>query len=221
MRRENTLEAFRHALVLGATGLESDVWITADGQAVLDHDGVTGPPWHRRQLSGQHRDSLPAHIPTLEELYASCGTGFELSLDVKDPAALDETLRISRSFEATGKLWLCEPDVKRLAAWAEVAPDAQLVNSTHLDDIPEGFSSRLSRLHALGVSVINLHGSEWTPERVEQVHDAGLLAFGWDAQSEYHIQRLVRLGVDGIYSDHIDRLLQGIAAARGSETAEP
>ena len=29
--RENTLEAFRLALELGATGLESDVWLTADG----------------------------------------------------------------------------------------------------------------------------------------------------------------------------------------------
>ena len=39
---ENTLEAFRLALRLGATGLESDVWLTADGVAVLDHDGAVG-----------------------------------------------------------------------------------------------------------------------------------------------------------------------------------
>ena len=39
---ENTIEAFTLALRLGATGLESDVWSTADGEAVLDHDGVIG-----------------------------------------------------------------------------------------------------------------------------------------------------------------------------------
>ena len=220
VRRENTLEAFRHALVLGATGLESDVWITADGQVVLDHDGVTGPPWHRRPMSGQRREALPSHIPALEELYASCGTGFELSLDVKDPDAFTETLQVSRSFDAAGRLWLCEPNVKRLAAWAEAAPEVQLVNSTHIDDMPDGLPARLAELRSIGVAVINLHGSEWTPERVEQVHGAGLLAFGWDAQSDHHIQRLVRMGIDGIYSDHVDRLVQGIAAARGSETAE-
>ena len=33
---ENTLEAFALGLRLGATGLESDVWLTADGIAVLD-----------------------------------------------------------------------------------------------------------------------------------------------------------------------------------------
>lgn len=36
---ENTLEAFALALKLGADGLESDVWLTADGVPVLDHDG--------------------------------------------------------------------------------------------------------------------------------------------------------------------------------------
>ncbi|MDQ1372669.1 MAG: glycerophosphoryl diester phosphodiesterase, partial [Actinomycetota bacterium] len=36
---ENTLEAFQLALKLGATGLESDVWLTHDGVPVLDHDG--------------------------------------------------------------------------------------------------------------------------------------------------------------------------------------
>ena len=37
---ENTIEAFQLGLKLGASGLESDVWLTADGVAVLDHDGL-------------------------------------------------------------------------------------------------------------------------------------------------------------------------------------
>jgi hypothetical protein len=39
---ENTLEAFRLALDKGATGLESDVWLTADAS------GPTCPPTSRR-----------------------------------------------------------------------------------------------------------------------------------------------------------------------------
>ncbi|MCB1039054.1 MAG: glycerophosphodiester phosphodiesterase, partial [Acidimicrobiales bacterium] len=46
--RENTLEAFSLALRLGATALESDVWLTADGIPVLDHDGVVGGRLRRR-----------------------------------------------------------------------------------------------------------------------------------------------------------------------------
>jgi glycerophosphoryl diester phosphodiesterase len=213
VRRENTLEAFRHALVLGATGLESDVWLTSDGLAVLDHDGVTGPPWHRRLLSAQPRAELPVHIPSLEELYRECGSDFELSLDIKDPAAVDETLRVARRFGAAQRLWLCDPDVARLGSWARRAEPAKLVNSTHLDDMKDGLAARLADLRDAGVSALNMHGSEWTAQRVEQTHEAGLLAFGWDAQKDEHIQRLLRFGVDGIYSDHVDRLVHAIAAA--------
>ena len=38
--QENTIEAFTMGLQMGATGLESDVWMTADGVPVLDHDGL-------------------------------------------------------------------------------------------------------------------------------------------------------------------------------------
>ena len=87
---ENTLEAFQLALRLGATGLESDVWLTADGVAVLDHDGVVGGRLRRTPIDQVGRaPTCPTHIPTLAELYDACGTDFELSLDVKDPAAID------------------------------------------------------------------------------------------------------------------------------------
>src|SRR5215210_1650844 len=77
---ENTLEAFALALRLGATGLESDVWLTADGEAVLDHDGVVGG-LRKRRIASIDRADLPGHIPTLAELFEECGTDFELSLD--------------------------------------------------------------------------------------------------------------------------------------------
>ena len=69
---ENTLEAFKLAQQLGATGLESDVWLTADGEAVLDHDGLVGGPVgrrvRRRPIGSLTRARLPDHIPTLAEL---------------------------------------------------------------------------------------------------------------------------------------------------------
>src|SRR6476661_2102197 len=80
---ENTIESFALALKLGATGLESDVWLTADGVPVLDHDGVVKVGLRRRPIGSMQRAALPSWIPTLEDLYAQCGTMFELSLDVK------------------------------------------------------------------------------------------------------------------------------------------
>src|SRR5438552_10026067 len=83
---ENTIEAFRLALRLGATGLESDVWLTADGIPVLDHDGVVRSGLRRRPVAAVSRAQLPPHVPALEDLYTECGSAFGLSLDVKDPA---------------------------------------------------------------------------------------------------------------------------------------
>src|SRR4029453_9539828 len=82
---ENTLGGFEQALERGATGLESDVWLTADGVPVLVHDPMFGPMWRRRRITRLDRAQLPHEIPTLEDLYAACGTRFDLSLDLKDP----------------------------------------------------------------------------------------------------------------------------------------
>ena len=60
---ENTITAFELGLRLGATGLESDAWLTTDGVAVLDHDGRVRSGVRRRAIAGYARDDLPARIP--------------------------------------------------------------------------------------------------------------------------------------------------------------
>ena len=92
--RPNTLEAFRLGLRLGATGLESDVWLTADGIPVLDHDGRVRHGVRRRPIATMARADLPPHIPSLDELYAECGADYELSLDLKDQAAANATFAV-------------------------------------------------------------------------------------------------------------------------------
>ena len=49
---DNTLEAFDLALRLGADGIETDAWLTADRVAALDHDGVIGRLGRRRPIGG-------------------------------------------------------------------------------------------------------------------------------------------------------------------------
>ena len=61
---ENTIPAFELALKLGATGLETDAWLSQDGTPVLDHDGVVRRGVRRLPLKRLELDELPAHIPT-------------------------------------------------------------------------------------------------------------------------------------------------------------
>ncbi|MFM8714015.1 MAG: glycerophosphodiester phosphodiesterase, partial [Actinomycetota bacterium] len=65
---ENTMPAFLLAARLGATGLESDVWLTHDGVPVLDHEGVVGGRLRRRAIAEVVSGDLPPHIPRLSQL---------------------------------------------------------------------------------------------------------------------------------------------------------
>jgi glycerophosphoryl diester phosphodiesterase len=213
-RQENTLAAFASALGRGATGLESDAWITADGQVVLQHDGVTGPLWHRRPISTQKRAELPARIPALPDLYEHCGTDFELSLDVKDPAALPAILVEARAAGAATRLWVGHNDWRWLAGWRAACPDVNLVLSARLARLEEGLAAQSASLRRAGVDVLNMHRTDWTADRVATVHASGIRGFGWDAQTHPDMVSLLRMGVDGLYSDHVDVLMAAIASER-------
>jgi glycerophosphoryl diester phosphodiesterase len=210
---ENTIQAFTLALRLGATGLESDVWLTADGEAVLDHDGVvrTGPGGVRRRAIGDvARSALPAHVPTLAELYAACGTAFELSLDVKDAAAAATVVAVARAAggEAVGRLWLCHHRWRQVAEWRALSDDVRLVDSTRLRAMRHGPERRAAQLADAGIDCVNLHHEDWTGGLTTLFHRFERFAFAWDAQHERVIRKLVGMGIDGIYSDHVDRLVE-------------
>jgi glycerophosphoryl diester phosphodiesterase len=99
-----------------------------------------------------------------------------------------------------------------MAAWPRVAPEAHLVESTNLAWMPEGLAARASALAAAGLQALNLHRSQWDEDTLREVRAAGLLAFGWDAQARDDIRKLVELGLDGVYSDHVDVLMAAIRA---------
>jgi glycerophosphoryl diester phosphodiesterase len=212
---DNTIEAFRLALKLGATGLESDVWVTADGVAVLDHDGVVRQGLRRRSIADVDRASLPAHVPTLEELYAECGTGFELSLDVKDADAASTVLAVARAAGdgVTTRLWLCHHDWERVASWRELDPDVRLVDSTRIRRIKEGPERRAASLASAGVDAVNMHATDWTGGLTTLFHRFERYCFGWDAQFDRVLASLLAMGMDAIYSDHVDRMMAALAEA--------
>ncbi len=206
---ENTLEAFRLALRLGATGLESDVWVTADGIAVLDHDGVVGR-LRRRRIADVARADLPAHVPTLAELLAEMGD-VPLSLDVKDPAAFEPTVADAENAGCAHQLHLCHPDWELVATWRRRSADIVLVDSTRIHKIKEGPERRAMALRNAGIEIVNLHEQDWSPGLTTLFHRFGIECFGWDAQLPRVLDQLIAKGVDGVYSDHVDRMMDAIA----------
>ena len=216
---ENTIEAFELALKLGATGLESDVWLTADDQVVLDHDGeVKRGRLRKVPIARLHRDELPDHIPTLSELIAACGTDLHLSLDLKAPGTGEAVLDILRreAPDLLPRTWLCHHEVEPLAALRGVDERVRLVDSTRLAKITEGPERRAARLADLGIDGINLRNLDWNGGLVALFHRFERTAFAWDLQFDHHLRPAYRMGVDAVYSDHVDRMYEAFRAEIGT-----
>lgn len=205
---ENTLESFALALRLGATGIESDVWITSDGIPVLDHDGVIRRGLRRVPIAEFKRSELPSHIPTLRELIEHCGVDYELSLDIKDARGflpVAQTLR-DHGFDPP-RVWLCYWDLDILISTKKSLPDFRLVNSTRIKKVSEGLERRAHRLREHGIDCLNMHHSDWNGGSVALVHRFDVFAFSWDLQFEDALSTAYLMGVDAVYSDYVDRMV--------------
>jgi glycerophosphoryl diester phosphodiesterase len=210
---ENTLEAFSLALKLGATGLESDVWLTADGVPVLDHDGLIKQGRKRRPIGEVPRSELPIHIPSLTDLMeAHPENAFALSLDLKGPdsgLAVIETVRMIRP-DLLPRLWLCHPDRTVLAELRHLDRDVKLVHSTRLSQMKEGPERGASVLRDLNIDCVNLHHTEWTGGLMAMFHRFDRYCFAWDVQHDYLLTKLIRMGADAVYSDWVDRMMDAM-----------
>jgi glycerophosphoryl diester phosphodiesterase len=216
------MEAFTLALRLGATGLESDVWRTADGVLVLDHDGVVRRGLRRRPITATPRQELPPHIPDLAEVLDLC-EGAErapvaLSLDLKGPGTGASVVDLIRHDfpDLVASVWCCHPDVDELAALRRLDDDIRLVNSTRLERIAEGPERRAARLNDTGIDGINLHHTDVNGGLAAMFHRFRRTLFAWDLQFEDGLRRVLRMGVDGVFSDWVDRMMDAYRAELGS-----
>lgn len=125
---ENTIEAFRLALELGAAALETDVHVTRDGAVVVHHDptgartaNVREPistlkladvrRWNLgfgfRAASGEGLVNATFRIPTLDELLEAF-PGVRLNVDIKPdaPSAPRAVIDVVRRHGAEGRVLL-------------------------------------------------------------------------------------------------------------------
>ena len=207
----NTLEAFRQGVERGASGLESDVWVSDDGEAILDHDGMVGGWLRRRPIATVPRARLPEHLTTLPELYEAVGTHLPLSLDVKDPDAIGPVLAAADAVGARERLWLCHESPEVLIPWRERAEGVRLVVSCKLKDFRQGAERAAAELSRAGIDAVNLHHTEWTGGRTTLFHRFELITFAWDVQLPRHLAEVLDMGIDGVFSDHVDRMMEAIA----------
>ena len=224
---ENTIAGFALALRMGATGLETDAWLAADGVPVLVHDRTIRPPGRRIHVTRRTSGELSEWgIPTLAQLYAASGTGFDLSIDLEHPEVGRPLIAVARGAGALERLWLCHEDLGVLADLRAHERGVHLASSVDLRVKPLVFEAHLDRMIDAGVEVLNMRWRTWSPARLAAVHERGLLGFAWDAVEPATMTWLLDLGIDAIYSDYPDRIVRAIAdhaaaAARSTATGAP
>jgi glycerophosphoryl diester phosphodiesterase len=205
---ENTLEAFRLAIDLGAKGLESDARLSRDGEVVLVHGAVARNGWRRKRVvDSPAADLAELGVPRLADLYVTLGVGYELSLDVYDPAAAGALVEVARDAGALDRLWICSSKPSLLVELGTRAPEVHLVHSVRRRRVELPLERHAAELSERGIGVINMHRSDWTAGLVGLFHRFGIQAFAWDAQEVRHLRELMAMGVDALYSDHVARMV--------------
>ena len=204
---ENTIPAFRRALDAGARGLESDAWLSGDGEVVLVHDGTVGRALRKRKVPASTAAELAEFgVPRLADLYAELGTAFELSIDVKDRAVLEPMLAVAEAAGATERLWVCSPNAELLGARRQ-STAARLVHSERRDHIRTPLERHAYDLSNLGIDAMNMHHSDWTAGLVALFHRFEVKTFAWDVQEVRHLRAVLKMNVDGLYCDRPDRMV--------------
>ena len=218
--RENTIEAFRTAVALGADGVELDVRPTADQVLVVHHD-AHGPDG--RAIVHTDRAEMPADVADLGAALDACRdvvVNLELKNDPSDPdydpddrlaAAVVEFLA---ERDEPRDRWLISSfrlaTVDRVRALAPDLATAWLTITADLDDV--------ARCRDHGHGTWHPWIGAVTAESIAAAHAAGLRVNVWTCNDPDQAARLDGWGVDGIVTDVPDEIRSALAAPAAGAT---
>lgn len=185
------------------------MWSTSDGVAVVHASGQAGGTLRRRRISQLQWSEVPGDIPSLAELYDSCGPELCLAAHVADDRSAAGAIRSAEevSAKALGGLWLINPDIDVLAVWRQRWSDVHLVNETKLSVLRRGAERRAAELAATRVQAVALPPGEWSGGLTTLFHRFGCYTFALDVQHERVVRQLLRMGIDAVSSAFADRMV--------------
>lgn len=217
---QNSLAAFHKADSIGAYGSEIDVWMTADGRLVVNHDKTfKGVDMENDTYDAIRRVRLDngEPLPDLDEYLrlAQSRPATRLVLEMKSLTDLkreDECaakiVDALRRYGLLGRTDIIAFSINACLAFKKLCPVGLPIYYLEGDLDP----AKLGRLGLAGldyhVSIIMAH-----PEWVDIAHKAGLKVNVWTVDDEDNMRRLKKMGVDFITTNQPE-LLQRIIAEK-------
>ena len=232
---ENTVTAFRHAVDLGYTYLETDVHVTSDGVLLAFHDTVLDRVTDR---TGTIAESTYAEVqealiggsepvPTLVELFDAF-PGARFNIDLKSEGAVEALAAFIEAREAWDRVLIGSFSGSRLNAFRRRTA-GRVATSAHPAEVaafvlsPSGRLARLlTRGRPLALQVPHRSGPLTVASRrlVRRAHAAGLQVHVWTIDDPVEMNTLLDRGVDGIMTDRTD-ILRDVLRARGQWNGPP
>jgi len=198
--RENTVEAFRRARVLGADAVELDVRLTADSLLVVHHDARL--PDSGRPITDTPFRLLPAYIPTLDQALDAC-EGMWVNIEIKndehepdfDPTDhIAETVVHALAHRGEPERWLISSfrlkTVNRCRLVEPAIPTAWLTT-----EVPPG---AVEQVQGFGHRALHPCWEHVTKGLVADCHAHGIEVNVWTCDDPEAMRRLAAWGVDGI-----------------------
>jgi glycerophosphoryl diester phosphodiesterase len=183
---ENTIEAFELALQHACDGLEFDVRLTADQQAVICHD----PKFNRIEIARAERRESPK-LPTLEGVLQRFAHRAFLDIELKVPGLERITLELLKRFPCT-----------RGCVVSSFLPEVLHALHTINFDVPLGLICRnrkqIAPASSLPLASIVLHASLVSRELTSSFRDRGIPVFVWGANRAKEMRSIVEAGADAL-----------------------
>jgi glycerophosphoryl diester phosphodiesterase len=226
---ENTIRSFERAIALGVDFVEFDVLDLDDGTLVVAHSDNLLEVSHGvaegevRPLALDCLRGLAPELPTFDEaldFFAGAG-GVGLHVDVKCRRRGRELAEALRRRGLVERAVASSSRAEMLRELAAAAPELRLA-LTYPDDrhglaqrrllapfvvpgvaaLGRALPRRLPRwLAATGAQVAMLHYAVVSPAALECCHLNGAAVWAWTVNTADLLERLVRVGVDGVISD--------------------
>ncbi|GAB3294821.1 glycerophosphodiester phosphodiesterase family protein [Pseudoclavibacter terrae] len=220
---ENTLEAFRAALDVGATHIETDARASADGRAVLWHDeALEGFDGSDRRVADSPASALVgltsqgqtpgARLLLLEDALEEFPAA-RFNVDVKSADAAEAVADAVRRADAASRVLITSFSALRLRRTAALLPEA--ARGVASQGIAAALiamsvrSGRLLRRALLGASVVQIPQRAagldlLSPARLRAFHRHVPEVHVWTINDPARMRELLERGVDGLVTDRAD-----------------
>lgn len=218
---ENTLAAFRRAMAMGATFIETDLHLSRDAHFVAIHDETLDRTTNGRGAVHDHTlaelrrldagswfgsEFAGERIPTLTEILEFAKRhDVVFYLELKQSGAWGSEHALVHALRESGEIARAvvmsfEPRVLETLRRSEPTLMTALLTDGSLGDLFE-------RAIGAGVRQLAVRGDLVTPALLEQARRNDLQVVCWTINHPAHMRALIAAGVHGIITDYPDRLL--------------